>query len=121
MDQFNSQRQPGEESNRTKSVEVTKQAILYVAAWLVVMIPMSIDTVAITFLSNGDYSEVPLPNWYHGEWADVWEVHRHFLFGVSQYRCHSMNSILFLLNAAAGPFQFPGILQTEVYNNPKAR
>lgn len=57
----------GENTIREDTIQITKQGILYILAWLVIIIPMTIDQVALNFISNGDYSKLPMPNWYHGE------------------------------------------------------
>ena len=57
----------GDESNLGKSVHITKQGILYTAAWLVVMIPLLVSIVSLFFVSGGDPLGVLLPNWFYGE------------------------------------------------------
>ena len=57
----------GDESNREQTIQVTKQGILYTAAWLVIMIPMLVILVSTIFVSGGDHPGVLLPNWFHGE------------------------------------------------------
>mmetsp|Transcript_25203 Transcript_25203/g.41347 ORF Transcript_25203/g.41347 Transcript_25203/m.41347 type:complete len:280 (-) Transcript_25203:620-1459(-) len=57
----------GGERSREQTIQVTQQGILYILAYIVVVVPMFIDVVYINFVSGGEFSRVSLPNSYYGE------------------------------------------------------
>ena len=65
MDRFN--QGPGGERNREKTIQVTKQGVLYAGWFLITIIPQFANIVSLVFLSGGDYSAVTLPHWFGGE------------------------------------------------------
>lgn len=97
--------------SRTNTIQVTKQGILYILVWLVIIIPMTIDTVALLLISDGDYSKLTLPNWYHGE-----ATARYDLDGI--LFCSLLISCLHtVLYSSVMPLQ--GFLNAVVYFRPK--
>jgi len=64
MDRFN----VGGDVHRERTREVTKQALMYTVAWLIMIIPISVNLVALLILGGDDFSDHQvLPNGYRGE------------------------------------------------------
>lgn len=61
MDRFN----VGGDVHRERTREVTKQALMYTVAWLIMIIPISVNLVALLILGGDDFSDHQvLPNGY---------------------------------------------------------
>ena len=54
-------------NSRERTIEVTKQGILYICSWMTISVPMFAHQIGKIFLSGDDFSLIPFANGFYGE------------------------------------------------------